>query len=44
MNVAPYISSTGRTMVPLSFVTDSLGCTTTWDGTNDSVTIVYNES
>jgi uncharacterized repeat protein (TIGR02543 family) len=41
MNVAPYISSTGRTMVPLSFVTDSLGCTTNWDGANQSVTINF---
>ena len=42
MNVAPYISSTGRTMVPLSFVTGNLpGCTTNWDGSNKSVTISY---
>jgi hypothetical protein len=41
MDVAPYISDSGRTMIPLSFVTNNLGCKTTWDGTTQTVTIYY---
>jgi hypothetical protein len=31
----------GRTMVPLRFVTENLGCTVQWDGTTQTITITY---
>ena len=31
----------GRTMLPLRFVTESLGCDVQWDGTTNTVTITY---
>ena len=30
-----------RTMLPLRFVTENLGCTVEWDGTNQTITIRY---
>lgn len=41
LDVAPYISNTGRTMLPLRFVGGGLGCEFTWDGTTQTVTINY---
>jgi hypothetical protein len=41
MEAAPFISSTGRTMLPLRFVGESLGCDVSWNGTTKSVTIAY---
>jgi len=31
----------GRTMLPLRFVTESLGCDVQWDGTTQTITIIY---
>jgi len=33
----------GRTMLPLRFVTENLGCTVQWDGTTKTITIIYNQ-
>lgn len=41
LDVAPYISSTGRTMLPLRFVTENLGCNVIWNGPEQTVTINY---
>lgn len=41
MDVAPYISETGRTMIPLRFVIESLGCSIDWDGSTNTATISY---
>lgn len=38
-DVAPYISETGRTMLPLRFIVENLGCKADWDGTTQKVTI-----
>jgi hypothetical protein len=36
---APYISATGRTMLPLRFITESLGHTVKWDASTKTITI-----
>jgi SOS response regulatory protein OraA/RecX len=36
---APYISATGRTMLPLRFITESLGHTVNWDPSSRTITI-----
>jgi hypothetical protein len=36
---APYISATGRTMLPLRFITESLGHTANWDASSKTITI-----
>lgn len=41
MPAAPFISKTGRTMLPLRFIGESLGCNVFWDGVKKSVTITY---
>jgi hypothetical protein len=41
MDVAPYISDTSRTMIPLRFVVESLGCSIDWDGSTKTATISY---
>jgi hypothetical protein len=41
MDVAPYTSATGRTMLPLRFVAENLGCLISWDDATESVTISY---
>lgn len=41
MDVAPYISDTGRTMIPLRYVGDYLDTATDWDGTAKKVTLVF---
>lgn len=41
MEVVPYISDTGRTMLPLRFVGESLGCVLSWDGNTSTATITY---
>lgn len=41
LDVAPYISPTGRTMLPLRFVGESLGCDFDWDGATQTITITY---
>ena len=38
-DVQPYIDSNGRTMVPVRFVTEALGCDVKWDGETRTVTI-----
>ncbi|MFT9495412.1 stalk domain-containing protein [Anaerosolibacter sp.] len=38
-DVAPYISDSGRTMLPLRFIVENLGCEADWDGVTKSVTI-----
>lgn len=40
-DAAPYISATGRTMLPLRIVGESLGCDVTWNDATKSVTIAY---
>jgi len=37
-NVVPEIIN-GRTMLPLRFVTENLGCTVAWDGTTKTITL-----
>jgi len=32
-----------RTMLPLRFVTENLGCTVEWDGTTKTITITYSQ-
>ncbi|MEQ8174742.1 MAG: stalk domain-containing protein [Syntrophomonadaceae bacterium] len=41
LDVSPYISSTGRTMLPLGFISQNLGSQINWDGANQRVTINY---
>lgn len=41
LDVAPFISSTGRTMLPLGFISQNLGSQINWDGANQRVTISY---
>jgi len=41
MDVAPYISDTNRTMIPMRFVIESLGCSIDWDGDTKTATISY---
>ncbi len=38
-DVAPYLSSTGRTMLPLRFVIENLGCQSVWDSVTQKITI-----
>lgn len=40
MDVAPLILK-GRTMLPLRFVTENLGCNVQWDGTTKKITITF---
>ncbi len=40
---ATIIKQTGRTVVPIRFVSDSLGADVTWNSTNKSVTIKFSE-
>lgn len=39
MDVAPYIDSDNRTMVPVRFVAEALGCTVAWNQATKTVTI-----
>jgi len=39
--VRPYIVLPGRTMLPLRFITESLGAGARWDGSTRTITIVY---
>ncbi len=39
LDVAPKILSTGRTVIPVRFVSETLGATVEWDGTTKTVTI-----
>lgn len=41
LDVAPFISSTGRTMLPLGFISQNLGAQINWDGANQRVTINF---
>lgn len=41
MDVIPYISDTGRTMLPLRFIIENLGCAIDWDGGSHTATITY---
>ncbi|MFZ5968503.1 MAG: stalk domain-containing protein [Bacillota bacterium] len=38
-DMAPYLSDTGRTMLPLRFIVENLGCDVDWDGPTQTVTI-----
>ncbi|MDR7871319.1 MAG: stalk domain-containing protein [Tissierellaceae bacterium] len=38
-DVAPYISNSGRTMLPLRFIVENLDCEVNWDGKTETVTI-----
>ncbi|MCI4464006.1 MAG: extracellular solute-binding protein [Caldisericum sp.] len=40
---ATVVKSTGRTVVPLRFVSDSLGADVTWNATDKSVTVKFSE-
>lgn len=42
-DVAPYISNTGRTMLPLRFIAENLDCQVDWDGPTKQITIVRNK-
>ncbi len=39
LNNAPFISSTGRTMLPLRFIAENLGFTVNWDQASQTITI-----
>lgn len=41
MDVAPYYSNTGRTMIPMRFIIESLGCSIDWDGNTGTATVTY---
>lgn len=41
MTAAPFVSATGRTMLPLRFVGESLGCNVSWNDAAKSVTVAY---
>ena len=41
MDVAPYYSDTGRTMIPMRFIIESLGCDIAWDGDTYTATVSY---
>ena len=38
-DVAPYISDSERTMLPLRFIAENLDCEVNWDGLTKQVTI-----
>lgn len=42
-DVAPYISDTNRTMLPLRFIVENLDCDVEWDGLTKKVTITLGE-
>ncbi|WP_418791912.1 stalk domain-containing protein [Phosphitispora sp. TUW77] len=42
-NVVPIIIPPGRTMLPLRFITENLGCQVQWDPVTRGVTILYQE-
>ena len=44
IDVAPYTSKTGRTMIPLRFAGESLGGVITWDSDTKAATIVYSRT
>lgn len=41
LNAAPFLSKTGRTMLPLRFVSENLGCDVRWDGSSRTVNISF---
>jgi hypothetical protein len=41
LEAAPFASGTGRTMLPLRFVGESLGCIVSWDGDTKTATVSY---
>lgn len=41
LDVAPYISDTNRTMLPLRFIIENLGCNVTWNGPERTITIDF---
>ena len=41
MDVAPYFSDTGRTMLPMRFIIENLGGNIDWDGATLTATITY---
>lgn len=41
MDVAPYYSDTGRTMIPMRFIIESMGCSIDWDGSTSTATVSY---
>lgn len=44
IDVAPYSSATGRTMIPLRFAGESLGGVIAWDNPTKTATIVFEQS
>ncbi|KAB3530502.1 stalk domain-containing protein [Alkaliphilus serpentinus] len=42
-DVAPYISDSNRTMLPLRFIVENLGCEADWDGVHKRVTITIRD-
>lgn len=44
ISAAPFISETGRTMLPLRFIGESLGCDVSWDEVTKSVAITYEKA
>jgi hypothetical protein len=43
LEVVPFVSETGRTMLPLRFVIENLGAQVAWDGASRRITITYGE-
>ncbi len=44
IDVAPYLSDTGRTMIPLRFAAESLGAGVAWDNNTKTATIEFLQS
>lgn len=43
-DVAPFVSTTGRTMIPLRYVIENLSFDVVWDGPSQSITITFDSS
>ena len=40
-NVVPIVVPPGRTMLPLRFIAETLGCQVDWNGVTQEVTVIY---
>ena len=43
-DVLPYVNEDNRTLVPIRFVSEALGCKVIWEGTNELVTIIKGDT
>lgn len=44
MDTAPYVTAAGRTMVPIRFITEALGGEVVWDGEEQRVSLILEDS